>query len=404
MRCIEVLHSYIKKSCLKIHKKRLELLFQAAEGVIKGKAITVTSIGRNIESDTSVKHDIKRIDRLVSSPFLMKDKQHFTRAIIKKLLPDKPSYLPIIVDESVLDSKNERKLIRFSLALNGRPFTLYETVFLNGAFKTQALNFLLSLKNVIPDIHQVIVISDAGFFPAWFKKINTIKNWYWLGRVSLDYRYQSVGKEEWYKTLDLQTQATAKPTSIGEIFFTKEHSLKASLHIYKQPKKGRLKNNKLGKRDMTKTSIEKRKSANEAWIIVTSLPLDEFSAEQIIGFYKFRMQIEEAFRDLKSSRYGFSFNESLTKDIYRLNNLLFIGYLAMLAIWLVGLTGEVKNIQHSYQANTIKTRRVLSLLYLGYEIFKKGFRDIKKKEIQKVFNFLDVYLENCLKKDHCVQI
>ncbi len=313
MRCIEVLHSYIQKSCQKIHKKRLKTLFDAASGVIRGKAITLTRIGRNISSTTSVKHDIKRVDRLVGSPFLMKDKEEFSKSIIKKLLPKHRCYLPIVVDESILDPKNERKVLRFSLALDGRSFTFYEIVYTNGSFREGAMNFLLSLKNIIPAEYSIIIISDAGFFAEWFRKVNEIPNWYWLGRISQNYCYQNQNedKKEWNYTLDLYPSATSRPTHLGKIIFTKTQRLKSNLYSYKEPNKGRKKYNKLGTPDMTKTSIEKRKSANDPWLLVTSLPSEIFSAEKIISLYKLRMQIEEQFRDLKSSRYGFCFEGKL---------------------------------------------------------------------------------------------
>jgi len=335
---------------------------------------------------------------------LHKDKPIIAKALIKKLLPRTPCYLPIIVDESVLDARNERKLLRFSLALSGRSYTLYEVAYTNGSFSTGAINFLLSLNDLIPTTYSVVIISDAGFFAEWFKKINTIPNWYWLGRVSQNYCYRLEGKQEWQYTLDLYSQATSKPSHIGEIIFTKLQKLKSNLYIYKDSKKGRKKHNKLGKTDLTKTSIEKRKSANGPWLLVTSLPADLFSAEKIISLYKLRMQIEEQFRDLKSSRYGFSFEMSMTKDIYRLNNLLFIGHIAMVAVWITGVIGESKKRQYYYQSNTIKCRRVLSLIYLGHEICKNDFININRKEFREAFNLLPEYVEQTLGENHHVQI
>ena len=123
MRCLEVLHNHIKKSCVTIHKSRLTTLLLAAEGVINGKTLTLSGIARNLKSNTTTKHDIKRIDRLIGNSFLMKDKEEFCKSLIKKLVPEKPCYLPIVVDESVLDPTNEKKLLRFSLALHGRSYT-----------------------------------------------------------------------------------------------------------------------------------------------------------------------------------------------------------------------------------------------------------------------------------------
>ena len=379
-------------------------MLAAAEGVIEGKTLTLSGMARHLKSKTTTKHDIKRIDRLIGSPFLMEDKEKLCRSLIKKILPEKPCYLSIIVDESILDPRNEKKLLRFSLALQGRSFTLYEVVYKNGVFRDKAMDFLLSLKNIIPASHSIIIISDAGFFPEWFKKINKLPNWYWLGRISHDYCYQKQD-DTWNRTLDLYSQATSKPTQVGEVILTKSQKLNATLYLYKEPPKGRKKYNKLGQIDKTKTSIEKRKAATTPWLLATSLPCSEvFSAEKIISLYKLRMQIELQFRDLKSSRYGFGFEQSLTKDVTRINNLLFIGYVAMTAVWLTGFVGEVKKLQYSYQSNTNKSRRVLSLLFLGHELCRKKTPFISKKEFQEIFDLLDIFIEQYLEVNQLVQI
>jgi hypothetical protein len=85
------------------------------------------------------------------------------------------------------------------------------------------------------------------------------------------------------------------------------------------------------------------------------------------------MQIEEAFRDLKNHRYGFSFRDCMSRQPHRLENLLLIGALATLAAWLVGKVAELKGLHRHFQANTIRTRNVLSTFYLGCEIISSAW-------------------------------
>ncbi len=40
----------------------------------------------------------------------------------------------------------------------------------------------------------------------------------------------------------------------------------------------------------------------------------------------------------------------------------------MFMLWLIGLAAERKQLHYSYQANTIKSRRVLSLIFLALQI------------------------------------
>jgi hypothetical protein len=77
------------------------------------------------------------------------------------------------------------------------------------------------------------------------------------------------------------------------------------------------------------------------------------------------MQIGEAFRDVKNPRWGFSLGEARSTTTYRYENLLLIGSLATAAVWLTGKAAELKKWQRQYQANTTRTRNVLSTFYLS---------------------------------------
>lgn len=77
------------------------------------------------------------------------------------------------------------------------------------------------------------------------------------------------------------------------------------------------------------------------------------------------MQIEEAFRDLKSERFGLGFQASLSTDTQRIAILLLIALLALMVAWIIGTSLEITGQQRCYQANTERQRRVLSVIYLG---------------------------------------
>ena len=50
----------------KMHKARRSALVCCINSLLQGNALTVTSIGRGIESNTTDKHSIKRADRMCS--------------------------------------------------------------------------------------------------------------------------------------------------------------------------------------------------------------------------------------------------------------------------------------------------------------------------------------------------
>ena len=86
---------------------------------------------------------------------------------------------------------------------------------------------------------------------------------------------------------------------------------------------------------------------------------------RIVRLYAQRMQIEEAFRDLKSERFGLGFEVSRSTDTHRIAVLLLIAMLTLLLAWLIGKSVELLGQHRRYQANTERRRRVLSTTYIG---------------------------------------
>jgi hypothetical protein len=107
-----------------------------------------------------------------------------------------------------------------------------------------------------------------------------------------------------------------------------------------------------------------------------------------MNLYKTRMQIEESFRAIKNSRWGFSLDEAKVSTKVRYENLLLVGILATFAVWLTGKVAELKNVHRQYQANTIKKRNVLSTFYLGSRVLRKKVLDIKREDFHQALTVL----------------
>lgn len=73
------------------------------------------------------------------------------------------------------------------------------------------------------------------------------------------------------------------------------------------------------------------------------------------------MQIQETFRDVKSTRYGLGFELNGTYKTKRLQILLKIVMLALLILWLLGHIVKMKNQHRQYQANTVKDMYFITL-------------------------------------------
>lgn len=67
MQAIMMVRRYLKTTCASMHATRLTVLCVAVEALIHGGRLTVTGLGRALRSGTTVKHAIKRMDRLLSN-------------------------------------------------------------------------------------------------------------------------------------------------------------------------------------------------------------------------------------------------------------------------------------------------------------------------------------------------
>ncbi len=91
-------------------------------------------------------------------------------------------------------------------------------------------------------------------------------------------------------------------------------------------------------------------------------------AKIIIKKYRKRMKIEHEFRDSKDPQWGVGLSYTRCVDPARLEILLLVGYLAIFLLWLIGLATEYQGKHYDYQANTVKSHRVLSLVFLGTQV------------------------------------
>lgn len=64
---IQILQQTIQNQCPSIHKKRVSSLILATKSVLDGSDLTLTKLGRKLETNTTVKHAIKRVDRLLGN-------------------------------------------------------------------------------------------------------------------------------------------------------------------------------------------------------------------------------------------------------------------------------------------------------------------------------------------------
>lgn len=386
MQAIQLLHKIVKKSCVGIHAKRLTALFVAIGALARGGKLSVAGMGRSLNSTVNPKHRIKRIDCLVGNEKLHAEREELY-AVASQWVIGNAKYPPIIIDWSWLPNVNYC-LLRAAIPAKGRSVTIYEEVHpkkKNNNHKVHK-DFLKKLKKIIPKGCQPIIITDAGFHSPFFREVERL-GWNWVGRIRNLTKFKTIG-EDWTFCKKLHSKITGIPKFFSEVTLSKSTPIVCSLFLYKGKKKGRIAKNKFGVRRKSKASKIFAKTNKEPWVLATSLKGGNRIAKKIIKLYKFRMQIEESFRDLKSSRLGLSFEDCQTYKQKRFEILLLIAMLAILAFYLLGIAGEQRDLQYGFQANTIHKRTVLSIFYLGCQIFREVNIKFKESELLEALRVL----------------
>ena len=372
MPVVTMLQRSLRTACGTIHATRRRVLWAAIDAVTRGGRLTLTGIGRTLRSQTTVKHTIKRVDRFLSHPHLHRDRALLYTALIQQMLG--PQTCPVIVvDWSDLTTDRRWQVLRAALPVGGRALTLYDEVHplqtLGNRRVQQA--FLRTLQRFLPAGVTPILVTDAGFRSPWFRAVEPL-GWTFVGRVRNRDLVSFEPASPWISCKSLYARARVTPKTVGACDLVRSQPFRCRLVWVKEPRKHRIHTSVWGQKIRSGHSRKQAAGHREPWLLATSLARANYQAKQIVAFYRTRMHIEEAFRDMKSAPYGFGLSESHTTQRERWTMLLLIGAIAHLAVWLVGCATIQARGHYQYQANTTRTRLVLSAITLGLQIIQRG--------------------------------
>ena len=390
MHAIKILHNILSENLPEIHKKRLTCLLCAVESAVSGSRLTLSALGRGLSGQATVKHNIKRIDRLLGNGMLHAETPSVYGAIAQQCL-DGISMPLIVVDWSDLTADQQWQLLRASVAIEGRSMTLYEEVHPQSRATSPRVHeaFLKQLATKLPPGCVPLLITGAGFRGTWFKLVERM-GWYWIGRIRNRDMVSPAGDEAeaWVGCKTLYSRATAKAKSLGKYRYVRSHPVTCRLVVVKRADKKRHKKGKMGKKLRSKHSLKNARAQREPWLLAVSPSLAHLSAESVVAVYAQRMQIEESFRDLKSERFGlwFSSNRSTQKD--RLGVLLLIACLASFVLRLIGEVGKARQLQFQFQSNTRRSRPVLSVITLGLQLVQHEMAAFPPREFRETLERL----------------
>lgn len=364
----EVSQNYFKNALfsLSIHDKRAESLFETAWALTQQADLSIASLGKNRAGKAFVKHKIKSVDRLVGNDHLYREIPFIYKNFYQPFLASL-STIYLIVDWSGC-CRSDIHMLRASLVYSGRSITIYNEVHpIDKLGNTKIQNkFLQQLKNRIPLDKKVVVITDAGFVTPWFKQVLKL-GWDYLGRIKSNVKLLFEDKPRWMQAKNLHKEAKKQGHFVGKAIVGKKTStpVNGNIYSYKQTIKKKKSNKK-----KSQSALDKRysKANSTPWILATSLK--GYSKQDMKEIYGYRMQIEQTFRDDKDPKFGFGWRFSGSKCIKRVSILCLIANIAAFFLLTFGATAEKMGEHRKYQVNTIRKRRVLSLLNLAKQILK----------------------------------
>lgn len=382
MRVQTILQDFVAKKLAGIGLRltKIKAITDMTQALLNNSYLTVSSLGEYSEGNAKVRHKIKRVDRWLSNQSLFESLPSGYKAIFGDFLSIRKN-LNILVDWSGCCNWHE-SCIRASLVYSGRSITIYQEVHPTQMQQKPEVHraFLSNLRKIIPIECNVTVITDRGFQMGWFEMVVSM-GWDFIGRANQHYCYHIETENKSGHIKELYEVASKQPSYIGKGFLGKNRRMSVFIHAYKESSKKR-KDKKIKNKPLYSHLNKIYSAANTTpWVIVTSHPPESRASRHIINNYKSRMQIEQNFRDDKSERFGYGFRFGRTRTVKRISILLFIASVCSFILMIVGAAAENGKLHLSFQANSVKNRRVLSLLTLAKRVLRQCIDQISRQQI-----------------------
>lgn len=363
MHASSIIQDFLRVFCPSMHAKRRESLARMT-GAAQAGGLGVVKMARHLPS-TSMRHNIKCCDRLLSNRHLHAERMIVYRALARRVLQSQHR-IAILVDWSELRDDGSMHLLRAAVAVKGRAFTIYDEVHpqeMQGSPKVH-LTFMKRLKTIVPIGCEPVIVTDAGFKSTWFRALDKL-GFSWVGRIRNRDMVCPADESTWTGCKELYGQAKTVARKLGDFLYVRSNPTKCQLVIVRKRAQGRKSKTKFGMPSRSQRSKKARAAQTEPWLLAVSPRLNVLSAQQAVKLYATRMQIEQTFRDLKNDQWGAGLRSSQTRSALRLAILVLIGVLLTYALWIIGLallrTGRA--VTYGSRAKASSTLSVISLAH-----------------------------------------
>lgn len=362
MHAQKIIQDFLSVECQSMHAKRrhcLALMTEAARRVGLG----LVKMSKALDSKISLRHRIKRCDRLLGNRHLEYERLDVYRALARRVLQQQTK-VAVIVDWSDFLPDISQHVLRAAVVVKGRAIVIYEEVHPTKKYGVASVhrNFMATLRTVLPAQCQPVIITDAGFRASWFRMLNRL-GFAWVGRIRNRDTVRAHGELNWRGCKELYASATERARDLGEFEYVRSNPVPCRLVMIKRTPKGRKCKTVFGKDSRSRHSKKQRAGQSEPWLLAAAPSLSSLSAKEIVTLYSGRMQIEETFRDLKNPQWGMGLSSSQTRTPERLAVLLLIAALLSFALWLIGLAVRKSGycVQYGSRKKAASTLSILSL-------------------------------------------
>lgn len=307
----------------------------------------VLALGRAMNTGTTGKHNIKRVNRFLGNRDL--ECEAIAAGIFRAFAPREGRVLVLVDWTDVANGK----LLVFALPRDGRALPFYTQVVAKdaseGALVQAEEQAVLALSRICAGRSDIVLVADRGFGnQRWIEAVGR-QHWHFVQRLS---RIFFVDVEGYIGTLkEHHLRKGSRPRDWGHGVFGQDERIHGRLVTVYAP------------------------DAKEPWYLVTDLT--DASAGQIVGMYRRRMWIEALFRDKKNRDWGMSLDAVELHDPARYERLFYIVALAFIFLSAYGAAAERCGFDRGFKANT-RTVRVINLIRIGFHYAKRHRCSLKR--------------------------
>lgn len=323
---------------VQMRRSRMKTLSVISSAAMRLQGTGVLALGRAMEGPAKAKNRIKRVDRFLGNEKVEVDA--ISEALFHQL---RPTDERVVVLADWTDRHDFQQLV-LALPRDGRalPFYCITVEKGDGSGKHDGLMIeaeemaLDALDRFCGDEITPVVIADRGFGNTrWLGQI-TKRGWYFVQRLACSHGVNTEHYIGPLSKLGIRRGWTSRDWGWGTM---------------NEDEWGPIRLVTVFDRD-----------AKEGWYLVTNLP--DLPAAEIVRFYKRRMWIEAAFRDLKNRNWGMGMDLVRLTKASRLDRHFIILALAYMLLFAFGAVAEAAGLGEELKANTVE-ERVLSLARIG---------------------------------------